>query len=244
NGYAISVPVEAQTPGGDISKLVTAFPHLFVQSIDGTDFLTSYGAVQEAVGYARTRQGPAFIHAKVTRPYSHSFSDDEQLYKTPDERAEEATRDPIVRMAEFLKSEGFASESELESLHKEIEREVTEAAELAIAAEKPGRDTVLRYVHSPDVDPTSSEFERTPELEEKPDTMVAAINRTLKDEMARNPRIIVFGEDVADCSREAALDCVPGKGGVFKVTHGLQRAFGSTRVYNSPLAEASIIGRA
>ncbi len=244
NGYAISVPVEVQTPGGDISKLVTAFPHLLVQSIDGTDFLASYAAVQEALAHTRARRGPAFIHAKVIRPYSHSLSDDERLYKTPEERAEEATRDPIVRMAEFLKSEGFASESELETLHKEIEREVTEAAELAIAAEKPGRDTVLRYLHSPDVDPASSDFERTPELEGKPDTMVAAINRTLKDEMARNPRIIVFGEDVADCSREAALDCVPGKGGVFKVTHGLQRAFGSTRVYNAPLAEASIIGRA
>jgi 2-oxoisovalerate dehydrogenase E1 component len=244
NGYAISVPVEVQTPGGDISKLVTGFPHLLVQSIDGTDFLASYAAVQEALAYTRARRGPAFIHAKVIRPYSHSLSDDERLYKTPEERAEEATRDPIVRMAEFLKSEGFASESELESLHKEIEREVNEAAELAIAAEKPGRDTVLRYVHSPDVDPASGDFESTPEPEAKPDTMVAAINRTLKDEMARNPRIIVFGEDVADCSREAALDCVPGKGGVFKVTHGLQRAFGSTRVYNAPLAEASIIGRA
>jgi 2-oxoisovalerate dehydrogenase E1 component len=244
NGYAISVPVEAQTPGGDISRLVTAFPHLFVQSIDGTDFLTSYGALQQAVAYARARRGPAFVHAKVTRPYSHSLSDDERLYKTPAERAEEATRDPIVRMAEFLKAEGFASESELESLHKEIEREVNDAAERAIAAEKPGRETVELYVYSPDIDPTASEFEREPASEGKPDTMVAAINRTLKDEMARNPRIIVFGEDVADCSREAALECVSGKGGVFKVTHGLQRTFGSTRVYNAPLAEASIVGRA
>jgi 2-oxoisovalerate dehydrogenase E1 component len=244
NGYAISVPVEVQTPGGDISKLVTGFPHLFVQSIDGTDFLASYAAVQEAVAYARARRGPAFIHANVIRPYSHSLSDDERLYKTPEERAEEATRDPIVRMAEFLKSEGFATESELESLYKEIEREVNEAAEIANAAEKPGRETALLYVFSPDIDPSSSQFESTPVSDTKPDTMVAAINRTLKDEMARNPRIVVFGEDVADCSREAALDTVPGKGGVFKVTHGLQRAYGSTRVYNAPLAEASIIGRA
>jgi 2-oxoisovalerate dehydrogenase E1 component len=244
NGYAISVPVEVQTPGGDISKLVTGFPHLFVQSIDGTDFLASYAAVQEAVAYARARRGPAFIHANVIRPYSHSLSDDERLYKTPEERAEEAMRDPIVRMAEFLKSEGFATESELESLYKEIEREVNEAAEIAIAAEKPGRETALLYVFSPDIDPSSSQFESTPVSDTKPDTMVAAINRTLKDEMARNPRIVVFGEDVADCSREAALDTVPGKGGVFKVTHGLQRAYGSTRVYNAPLAEASIIGRA
>jgi 2-oxoisovalerate dehydrogenase E1 component len=147
-------------------------------------------------------------------------------------------------MAEFLKSEGFATESELESLYKEIEREVNEAAEIAIAAEKPGRETALLYVFSPDIDPSSSQFESTPVSDTKPDTMVAAINRTLKDEMARNPRIVVFGEDVADCSREAALDTVPGKGGVFKVTHGLQRAYGSTRVYNAPLAEASIIGRA
>jgi 2-oxoisovalerate dehydrogenase E1 component len=244
NGYAISVPVEAQTPGGDISKLVTAFPQLFVQSIDGTDFLSCYGALQQAVAYARARRGPAFVHAKVTRPYSHSLSDDERLYKTPDERAEEATRDPIARMAEFLKAEGFASESELESLHKAIEREVNDAAERAIAAEKPGRETVELFVYSPDIDPASSDFERDPASDGKPDTMVAAINRTLKDEMARNPRIIVFGEDVADCSREAALACVSGKGGVFKVTHGLQRTFGGTRVYNAPLAEASIVGRA
>ena len=244
NGYAISVPVEAQTPGGDISKLVQGFPHLLVQSIDGTDFLASCAAVRDAVAHARARRGPAFIHAKVIRPYSHSLSDDERLYKTPEERAEEATRDPIVRMAEFLESEGLATEAELESLHKEIEREVNEAADRAIASEKPGRDTVERFVYSADIDPSSSDFESTPAPDAKPDTMVAAINRTLKDEMARNPRIVVFGEDVADCSREAALECVPGKGGVFKVTHGLQRTFGSTRVFNAPLAEASIIGRA
>jgi len=243
NGYAISVPVEVQTPGGDISKLVTTFPHLFVQSIDGTDFLASYAALQEAVAYARARRGPAFVHAKVIRPYSHSLSDDERLYKTPEERAEEATRDPLVRLAEFLKAERLASESELESLHKEVEREINDAADRAIASDKPARDTVQLYVFSPDIDPASSDFDSQPVPEGKPDTMVAAINRTMKDEMARNPRIVVFGEDVADCSREAALECVPGKGGVFKVTHGLQRTFGSVRVFNSPLAEASIIGR-
>jgi 2-oxoisovalerate dehydrogenase E1 component len=243
NGYAISVPVEVQTAGGDISKLVSSFPDLFVQSIDGTDFLTSYRALQDAVAYARARKGPAFVHAKVIRPYSHSLSDDEKLYKTPDERTAEAKRDPIVRMAEFLRREGFAGDSELESLVRDIEREVNEAADRAIASEKPGRDTVERYVYSPDVDPTSKAFEAEPEVDGKPDTMVAAINRTLKDEMARNPRIVVFGEDVADCSREEALECVPGKGGVFKVTHGLQRAFGGARVFNSPLAEAAIVGR-
>jgi 2-oxoisovalerate dehydrogenase E1 component len=244
NGYAISVPVEVQTAGGDISKLVSGFPGLFVQTIDGTDFLESYKAVGEAVAYARERKGPALIHAKVIRPYSHSLSDDEKLYKTPDERATEAKRDPIVRMAELLKSEELASEEELAEIVKDVNREVSDATDRAIIAPKPAPETATLYVYSPAVDPSADAFDTPAVPEGKPDTMVAAINRTLKDEMARNPRIVVFGEDVADCSRESSLESVPGKGGVFKVTHGLQRAFGSARVFNSPLAEASIIGRA
>ncbi len=244
NGYAISVPVEVQTAGGDVSKLVSSFPGLFVQSIDGTDFVASYLAMQEAVAYARAGKGPALVHAKVIRPYSHSLSDDEKLYKTPDERAAEARRDPIVRMAALLKNEGIATEADLEKIAREVEQEVNKAAETAVKAEKPSVDTVELYVYSPDVDPASDAFATPASPEGKPDTMVAAINRTLKDEMAREPRIVVFGEDVADCSREKALETVSGKGGVFKVTHGLQRAFGSTRVFNSQLAEASIIGRA
>ena len=244
NGYAISVPVEVQTAGGDISRLVSSFPGLFVQSIDGTDFLESYKAVGDAIAYARARKGPAFIHAKVIRPYSHSLSDDEKLYKTPDERALEAKRDPIVRMAEFLKSEELATEEELAAIVKDVEREVNEAAEAAVQAAKPAAETATLYVYSPTVDPSSDAFDTEPQPEGKPDTMVAAINRTLKDEMARDARIVVFGEDVADCSREASLETISGKGGVFKVTHGLQRAFGSARVFNSPLAEANIVGRA
>jgi 2-oxoisovalerate dehydrogenase E1 component len=244
NGYAISVPVEVQTAGGDISRLVGSFPGLFVESVDGTDFLASYRAAKAAVAYARARKGPALLHARVVRPYSHSLSDDERLYKTPDERAAEARRDPIVRMAAFLTSEGLATESELEATARDVEREVNEAAERAIHSEKPAVETATLYVYSPDVDPTSSDFSTEPVLDGKPDTMVAAINRTLKDEMGRNPRMVVFGEDVADCSRPAALECVPGKGGVFKVTHGLQRAYGDARVFNSPLAEANIVGRA
>jgi 2-oxoisovalerate dehydrogenase E1 component len=244
NGYAISVPVEVQTAGGDLSKLVSSFPGLYVQSIDGTDFLGSYRAVSDAVAYARARKGPALIHAKVVRPYSHSLSDDEKLYKTKEERADEALRDPIIRMAEFLQSEGLATDDELKAILKEVEAEVNDAADRAVKAEKPAPDTATLYVYSPDIDPSSSDFDAQPQPEGKPDTMVAAINRTLKDEMARDHRIVVFGEDVADASREAALEAVPGKGGVFKVTHGLQRAFGGTRVFNSPLAEANIIGRA
>jgi 2-oxoisovalerate dehydrogenase E1 component len=244
NGYAISVPVEVNTPGGDISRLVSSFPGLLVQSIDGTDFLDSYKAMRSAVDYARARNGPALVHAKVTRPYSHSLSDDEKLYKPAEERAAEAKRDPIARLASFLVAEEIASESELKALVGDVEQEINLAVEAAKTAEKPARNTVSLYVYSPDVDPASAAFSTEPNPEGKPDTMVAAINRTLKDEMARDPRIVVFGEDVADCSREGALDQVSGKGGVFKVTHGLQRAFGSRRVFNSPLAEANIIGRA
>jgi len=244
NGYAISVPVEVQTAGGDISKLVSSFPGLFVQSIDGTDLLSSYKAMSSAVEYARAGKGPAFVHAKVVRPYSHSLSDDEKLYKTSEERAAEAKRDPIARLAAFLGSEQIATEDELKAIVREVEAEIAAAAEQAVRAPKPAPDTAMLYVYSPDVDPSSSAFDTPAEPQGKPDTMVAAINRTLKDEMARDHRLVVFGEDVADCSREASLDSVPGKGGVFKVTHGLQRAFGSRRVFNSPLAEANIIGRA
>jgi 2-oxoisovalerate dehydrogenase E1 component len=244
NGYAISVPVEVQTPGGDISRLVSSFPTLFVQSIDGTDFPESYRAMSAAIAYTRARKGPALVHARVTRPYSHSLSDDEKLYKTPVERAEESTRDPLVKLAELLKAEGFASEEELSAIRQEVDRDVNDAADRAVQGPKPSVDTVSLYVYSPDVDPTSNAFSTPLVAEGKPDTMVAAINRTLKDEMARDSRVIVFGEDVADCSRPEALAQVSGKGGVFKVTHGLQRTFGSDRVFNSPLAEAAIVGRA
>ncbi|MEO5895866.1 MAG: dehydrogenase E1 component subunit alpha/beta [Vicinamibacterales bacterium] len=244
NGYAISVPVEAQTAGGDLSKLVASFPGLFVQSIDGTDFVESYRAVQAAVTYARERKGPSLVHARVVRPYSHSHSDDEKLYKTKEERADEASRDPIIQMAGFLKAEGLASDAELEAVKREVEADVNDAAERALKAKKPGVETAALYVYSPDVDPASDDFSTAPQPEGKPETMVAAINRTMKDEMARDARIVVFGQDVADASREQALESVSGKGGVFKVTHGLQRAYGSKRVFNSPLAEANIIGRA
>jgi 2-oxoisovalerate dehydrogenase E1 component len=244
NGYAISVPVEVQTAGGDISKLVSSFPGLLVQSVDGTDFIASYRAMSEAVAYARARKGPALVHAKVIRPYSHSLSDDEKLYKTPAERASEAMRDPIVRLAACIKTEGMATEAELEAIARDIDAEVNAAAERATKSEKPAPDTATLYVYSPDVDPSSDAFDTPAAPTGKSETMVAAINRTLKDEMARDPRIVVFGEDVADCSRESALDRVPGKGGVFKVTHGLQRAYGGARVFNTPLAEANIIGRA
>jgi 2-oxoisovalerate dehydrogenase E1 component len=244
NGYAISMPVEFQTPGGDISRLVRSFPGLYVDSTDGTDFLASLRSMREAAAYVRARKGPAFVHARCIRPYSHSHSDDERLYKTPAERETEAKRDPLVRFAEFLKSNGLATDRELETMLEDVDREVNDAAIEALQAPKPKKETAALWVYSPDVDPTSSAFETTAEPEGQPDTVVTAINRTLKDEMAANPRIVVFGEDVADASRREALPLVAGKGGVFKLTHGLQRLYGDDRVFNSQLAEANIVGRA
>jgi 2-oxoisovalerate dehydrogenase E1 component len=244
NGYAISVPVEVQTPGGDISRLVENFPSLGIFRVDGTDYVASWQTMGEAVAYAREGHGPAFVHAKVARLYSHSLSDDERLYRTAEERAAEAARDPLKKLSAWLVQQKIATQDELDALGRQLDREVADAVDTALAAERAHPDTVGLYVYSPDVDPTSDAFVATPETEGKPDTMVAAINRTLHDEMRRNPRIVVFGQDVADASREEALAEVPGKGGVFKVTHGLQRAFGSTRVFNSPLAEANIVGRA
>jgi 2-oxoisovalerate dehydrogenase E1 component len=244
NGYAISVPVEVQTAGGDISRLVRAFPGLHVETVDGTDFLASHRAMRAAAAYVRGRQGPALVHAHVTRPYSHSFSDDEKLYKTPAERANEQSRDPIDRFAGVLRARGAATDADLSATLAAVEAEVNEAALAALHAPKPAPDTAALWVYSPDVDPGSDAFDTPAQPEGKADTMVAAINRTLRDEMAHNPRIVVFGEDVADCSRREALDEVSGKGGVFKLTHGLQRLYGDDRVFNSPLAEAGIIGRA
>ncbi len=244
NGYAISVPVEVQTPGGDISRLVESFPGLYVHRVDGTNLIDSYRVMRDAVAYVRARKGPALVHAKVIRPYSHSLSDDEKLYKTPAEREAEAERDPIKVLTKFLHAESLATEEELLTIATEVNREIAEATERALKAPKPSRDTATLWVYSPDVDPTSSLYLTPAAPEGKPDTMVGAINRTLKDEMARSPRIVIFGEDVADCSRAANLAIVAGKGGVFKATHGLQRAFGEDRVFNSPLAEANIVGRA
>jgi 2-oxoisovalerate dehydrogenase E1 component len=246
NGYAISVPVEVQTAGGDISRLVQNFPDLKVERCDGTDVLASIDAMRNAVHHCRARKGPALVHAKVIRPYSHSLSDDERLYRPDEERVTDAERDPVKSFGALLVQEGFVTQEDLQQTKDQIDREVAEAADRALASSQPARDTVTQFVYSPDVDPTSKDFdnEKRAKLSGNPGTMVDLINRCLQTEMARDPRIVVFGEDVADCSREQYLDKVKGKGGVFKVTANLQRKFGSARVFNTPLAEANIVGRA
>src|SRR5918999_1195274 len=172
NGYAISVPVEVQTPGGDISRLVEHFPGLRTFRCDGTDYLASYRTLGDAVAHVSARKGPVFVHATTIRPYSHSLSDDEKLYKSAAEREAEARRDPLLRMRNFLKAEGLATDEDLAAILASVEREVNAAAEQALAAPKPDPETATLYVFSPDVDPTSSAFATEPQPEGPAHTMV------------------------------------------------------------------------
>jgi 2-oxoisovalerate dehydrogenase E1 component len=244
NGYAISVPVEKQTAGGDISKLVSGFPSLNVFRCDGTDFVASYATMTEAVEHCRRERSPVLVHATCIRPYSHSLSDDEKLYKTKAERAGEASRDHIVKFPAWLVNEGILDSHSLELITHEVDLEVQEATDRALKAAPPPKGSALRYLYSDRIDPTSADFDVEPHFSGAPRTMVDAINLTLHEEMRRNDRMVVFGEDVADASREVNLSEVKGKGGVFKATQGLQIVYGPNRCFNSPLAEAGIVGRA
>jgi 2-oxoisovalerate dehydrogenase E1 component len=255
NGYAISVPVEVNTPGGNISRLVANFPNFHFAEIDGTDAEECLHAFQAAAEHCRAGLGPAFVHGHVVRPYSHSLSDDDKLYRSVAEREADAMRDPLTRMQMRLLREGILSAEEINALEKSLDHEASEAADRALEAPLPPIAGIGKYIYSEDLDPTSAAFDS--EKKEVPGaesgkpasgkgsrTMADLINACLRDEMRRDQRIIVYGEDVADASREHALNEVKGKGGVFKLTAGLQTEFGSERVFNSPLAEANIVGRA
>jgi 2-oxoisovalerate dehydrogenase E1 component len=245
NGYAISVPVENQTPGGSISKLVGNFPGLFALEIpDGTDFIACFRAMRTAAAYCREGHGPVLVHAHCTRPYSHSLSDDDRFYKTKREREDEAARDPLVTFSRFLLDEGLIERPELDRIARDLQLAILEDAKTALEAPQPEPESALLHLYSETVDPTSADFDVPAQPEGAPRTMADLINATLKEEMRHNDRMVVFGEDVADCSREGSLPEVKGKGGVFKLTAGLQTEFGSRRCFNSPIAEASIVGRA
>jgi 2-oxoisovalerate dehydrogenase E1 component len=258
NEYAISVPVEVQTAGGNISRLVSGFPNFHFEEIEGTDPIIAYAAMRRAAEHCRAGHGPAFVHAHVIRPYSHSLSDDERLYRPDAERAADAARDPVPRLQMFLLRESILDEKGINKIEKEVEEQIQSDADRALAAALPQPETIYNFVYSPDLDPTSAAFDSQPAIgapetgadgkrsAPQSKTMADLINSTLRDEMRRDERVVVFGEDVADCSRDAYIKqkLIKGKGGVFKLTSGLQMEFGSDRVYNAPLAEASIVGRA
>ncbi len=249
NGYAISVPVEVNTPGGNISRLVANFPNFFFAEVDGTDPEASLRAFETAAAHCRAGLGPAFIHGHCIRPYSHSLSDDDKLYRSAAEREADALRDPLTKMQMRLLREGILTAEQIAELEQAADREAAEAAEKALGAALPEIASIPRHVYSEDLDPVHADF--ATEMPKAPNgkgtapkTMADLINACLHDEMRRDPRIVVYGEDVADASRETALTEVKGKGGVFKLTAGLQTKFGSERVFNSQLAEANIVGRA
>lgn len=248
NGYAISTPVEANTPGGNISKLIANFPNFHFAEVDGTDAIASYEAMVEAVAYCRAGKGPAVVHGHVTRPYSHSLSDDERLYRSEEELQADALRDPISKMQVWLLQKGLLDQAGLSELHRLVDEEIQVATDRALAAAPPTPDTILLHQYSEELKPTDAKFATVVEAvgDQSERTMLDLINACLRDEMKRDERIVVFGEDVADATRDKELKAgkIKGKGGVFKVTHGLQKEFGSDRVWNSPLAEANITGRA
>ncbi len=244
NGYAISVPVERQTAGGNIARLMEGFPGLLRREVDGTDFVESYRAMRQAAEYCRAGHGPALVRASVIRPYSHSLSDDERLYKTQSERAQEASRDPLRSFPELLVQEGVLGRQALDDIMQDIEAEIADISQRVFREAAPDRGTAFRFLYSSKVDPCARSFIAEPAFRGQPRTMIDSVNQTLAEEMRRDQRVLVFGEDVADCSREESLSEVKGKGGVFKATTGLQREFGSDRCFNTPIAEAGIVGRA
>ena len=256
NGYAISVPVEVNTPGGNISRLVANFPNFHFAEVDGNDPVASLQAFQGAAAHCRAGQGPALVHGHCVRLYSHSLSDDDKLYRSAAEREADALCDPIARMRTRLIGDGVIAAAALDEMERVLERETAEAADGALEAPLPATSGIGRHVYSENLDATRAAFatEQTQAAETSGSgagkaaggarTMAELINLCLRDEMRRDERIVVYGEDVADASRNGALAEVKGKGGVFKLTSGLQKEFGSERVFNSPLAEANIVGRA
>src|SRR5205807_2246517 len=170
------------------------FPGLLVEEVDGCDPVASYEVLLRASEYVRQRKGPALVHAHVIRPYSHSLSDDEVLYRPPKERDDDARRDGVQAFPKRLIADGVATEAEIEAIKRSVEEEIAVAADMALASPQPKAESALLYVYSPDVDPTSEQFdtEDDPQFSGDPTTMVDLLNTCLKDEMARDPRILFF----------------------------------------------------
>lgn len=245
NEYAISVPVEVTTAGGSISACFSAVPNLTIIRCDGTDLVETLQAAERAVAHLRQGKGPVLFHTKVTRPYSHSLSDDHAYYRTREELEREATSDCLRRTAEYLLAHEMTSLAELDDLRESVRQLVRDAATRALAAKKPnGKDVETHLYAANEQASRAASNSGLPSSGSEAIAMGEAIRRTLLEEMRHDERIVVFGEDVADASREQILTECKGKGGVFKVTFGLQREHGGDRVFNTPLAEAMIVGRA
>jgi len=242
NGYAISTRSTDQAPA-PISELVAGFRGLHVTKLDGRDYFEARSKGADAVERVRAGQGPGLVHAVVTRPYSHSLSDDQKKYRPHAELEDEAEHDPIKVLEDELVGCGALTREQAAEIHDAAIALVADAARQALEARRPDPETVREHLCAP---PTVTELPPEPEtLGEQGEvvTFGEAIRLTLHEQMARDERIRVFGEDVAD-GDPRALEEVPGKGGVFGITFGLQREYGQARCFNTPLAEANIVGRA
>ena len=232
NKYAISVPVSNQSGGKDnsIAEMMAGYESLLRMSIDGTDFFESYKKVQEAVEYIKSGKGPVLIEANVVRLQSHSSSDDQKKYRDPSELAEELKNCPIDKLFQVMKSEGMIKDSDYQKLKEEVKTEVDEASDKAFGAPNPDPKNAVKFLFDESGLRESLDYEKNEPSGNKI-VMVDAINHALHEEMERNKAMYIFGEDIAD-----------KKGGVFTATKGLSTKFGDERVFNSPLAEASIMG--
>ena len=226
NGYAISVP-QAQQTGGHIHQIAEGFP-VHGLEVDGTRFTDMYLAVKPLIAAMRKGGGPLLVEAHAIRLDSHSSSDDQTKYRNEDELEGMRHEDPMTYTAGRLLSWGLIAEDRIRQLHEEVKAEVDAAAEEADAAAAPDPATAALHIYSGRF-PAAPDREPTPASKD-PVTMLDAINHGLREEMERNPKLVMWGEDVQD-----------PKGGVFGVTRGLTDAF-PNRVENSPLAEASIVG--
>jgi 2-oxoisovalerate dehydrogenase E1 component len=247
NGFAISTPTYVQYPEGSISKTLDNFPGLKIFNCDGCCPIESFATMTEAANYIRTNRKPAIVHATVTRPYSHSLSDDHGMYRTKAELAEEGLRDVFNSFPNFLVEAGVITETERADVLKKVSAEVKTAMDKAITTEWPKLESVMDHLYSEDVDLTGSQFDVPAKFTGKDDVpMAASINKVLRDEFTKNPMLRMWGEDVADFFEKERLDNpeLKGKGGVFKLTANVQRESRDGQVFNSPLAEANIIGRA
>ena len=232
NGFAISVPVEQQTAGASVYKVVAGFEGLHRFHIDGTNFMESYATAKEAVRLARSGEGPSFIYADVVRLRSHSASDAQEKYRSKEEIERDRMRDPIAWLEKFMMEKNMIDKDGIQEIRKEINEIVLKAADDAFKQPLPDPADIEKYLFCPEEEQTKIEYEKS-EPKGEPIVMVDAINHALHEEMEKNSNIIVYGEDIAD-----------GKGGVFTATKGLSTKFGGDRVFNSPLAEASIVGTA
>ncbi len=232
NRYAISVPVEHQTAGkdGSVAEMMAGFHTLFRLRIDGTDFFESYKKIKEAIDYIKSGKGPALIEAEVVRLQSHSSSDDQKKYRKDEELEKDKMNDPIEKFEEILQREGLLSESNYQKIKEELKKEIDEAADKAFNASDPTAEEAAKYVYDESGFKESLDYETTEPSGQKI-VLVDAVNHALHEEMKKNKDMYIFGEDIAD-----------KKGGVFTATKGLSTTFGDDRVFNSPLAEASILG--